>query len=214
MLKICASCNEEFSRNYSKKVLAKQINFFCSRKCNINFSKLFYKCLNCKKTFSKNKSEAKKFCSRNCSGFYTNAVRNIDKTYHCADCNILISKTWVPEKYCIDCLISRKNNRVKYSKMTLNELSIQYPSLTNYHSILRSDSRRVFKNSQKPKECFVCGYDVFVNICHIKDVKDFDKSTIISEVNNIDNLIALCPNHHWEFDHKLLNINGGTLELH
>ena len=30
---------------------------------------------------------------------------------------------------------------------------------------------------------------------------------LISEINNIDNLIALCPNHHWEFDHSQLNIS-------
>jgi hypothetical protein len=25
-------------------------------------------------------------------------------------------------------------------------------------------------------------------------------------VNSLDNLVGLCPNHHWEFDHGLLQL--------
>jgi predicted restriction endonuclease len=39
-----------------------------------------------------------------------------------------------------------------------------------------------------------------VEICHRTDVKDFPDETLISEINNINNLVALCPNHHKEFD--------------
>ena len=37
-------------------------------------------------------------------------------------------------------------------------------------------------------------------------VSDFDDSALISEINSKDNLIALCPNHHWEYDHGLLKL--------
>ena len=36
-----------------------------------------------------------------------------------------------------------------------------------------------------------------------KAVADFDDGTLVSEINN---LIALCPNHHWEYDNGLLEL--------
>jgi DNA-directed DNA polymerase III PolC len=46
-------------------------------------------------------------------------------------------------------------------------------------------------------KCFICGYDVFTDVCHI------DKNR---NNNSIDNYLILCPNHHREFD-------GGVLKL-
>ena len=45
-------------------------------------------------------------------------------------------------------------------------------------------------------KCAICGYDKHVEIAHIKPVSDFTDSCTIAEINSIDNLIALCPNHH------------------
>lgn len=39
-------------------------------------------------------------------------------------------------------------------------------------------------------------YDKHIEIAHIKSVAEFDDSVTIAEINSIDNLIALCPNHH------------------
>ena len=36
--------------------------------------------------------------------------------------------------------------------------------------------------------------------------KDFTREETIYEVNNKTNLIHLCPNCHWEFDHNQLDI--------
>ena len=51
-------------------------------------------------------------------------------------------------------------------------------------------------NCKKEYKCFVCGYNNHVEIAHIKAVSDFDKEAELSEINNINNLVALCPNHH------------------
>ena len=37
--------------------------------------------------------------------------------------------------------------------------------------------------------------------------KDFDDNNTIAEINDISNLIGLCPNHHWEYDNGLLDLN-------
>ena len=71
---------------------------------------------------------------------------------------------------------------------------------------IAKDARRVYNKSDKPKECAVCGYNNHIQVCHIKAVKDFDENTLIKEINSLDNLIALCPNHHWEYDHGLITI--------
>jgi len=52
----------------------------------------------------------------------------------------------------------------------------------------------------------VCGYSNHVEVCHIKSVSDFDGDELMRNINSIDNLIGLCPNHHWEFDNGKINI--------
>ncbi len=51
------------------------------------------------------------------------------------------------------------------------------------------------------KSCQRCGYDKHVEVCHIKPISEYDLDTLISVINDPSNLIVLCPNHHWEFDH-------------
>ena len=48
--------------------------------------------------------------------------------------------------------------------------------------------------------CAKCGYDKHVELCHIKDIANFDDDSLLSEVNSRNNIIQLCPNCHWEFD--------------
>jgi transposase-like protein len=46
--------------------------------------------------------------------------------------------------------------------------------------------------------CAICGYDKFVNACHIKPRANGGLETI-------ENGIVLCPNHHSEFDYGVLS---------
>lgn len=55
-----------------------------------------------------------------------------------------------------------------------------------------------------PKICMLCKYDKHYEVCHIKPVSSFNYDQLLSEVNNRDNLVHLCPNCHWEFDHGLI----------
>lgn len=54
--------------------------------------------------------------------------------------------------------------------------------------------------------CKNCEYEKYVEVCHIKSVSSFPDETSILEINNPENLVGLCPNCHWEFDHGLLNL--------
>jgi len=56
--------------------------------------------------------------------------------------------------------------------------------------------------------CTVCGYKIHVELAHIKPLKDFDLKSKLCDINDESNNLALCPNHHWEFDNGLLELNN------
>ena len=46
-----------------------------------------------------------------------------------------------------------------------------------------------------------CNYSLHLERCHIRGVSDFPLTATVREVNVSENIVHLCPNHHWEFDH-------------
>lgn len=91
---------------------------------------------------------------------------------------------------------------------TKGELIKRRKNYQSFRSDIRADARIAYEKSDRPKCCSICGYDKHYEVCHIKAVSDFSDDTPIPEINSISNLIALCPNHHWEFDNGILHIAG------
>lgn len=89
---------------------------------------------------------------------------------------------------------------------TKKELLSSRKNYQSYRSTIRKLAEMTYKASGKPMVCSVCGYDKHVEIAHIKAVSDFNDSSTIAEINSVDNLIALCPNHHWEYDNGILKL--------
>lgn len=89
---------------------------------------------------------------------------------------------------------------------TKGELLNDRKNYQSYRSAIRKIAEDIYKSSDKPCCCAICGYSNHIEIAHIKAVSDFEDSTTIAEINSIDNLIALCPNHHWEYDHGILKL--------
>lgn len=87
---------------------------------------------------------------------------------------------------------------------TKGELLQSRKNYQSYRSSVRTLAEQIYKNSGKECKCAICGYSNHIEIAHIKAVSEFDNSATIAEINSIDNLIALCPNHHWEYDNGLL----------
>jgi hypothetical protein len=77
---------------------------------------------------------------------------------------------------------------------------------------IRSLARKKYLASGLPQDCHICGYENFIEVAHVKDVSSFPPEALASEVNHIDNLLALCRNHHWEFDkmHLEITLRDGT----
>lgn len=166
-------------------------------------------CKNCQEPFPARQSKptAKDkllFCSLSCAGTYNNRVRFPDRITVCAHCSE--NPRDKKSKYCITCRETKAYSVSRFTAYdsTLAELKEKYSTL-QYHAKIRGYARSVYFSRQKVKSCLICGYSKHVDVCHVRDIKDFSLDAKLSEVNHPDNLVALCKNHHWEFDNKQLS---------
>ena len=150
-------------------------------------------CLNCQRD-----TKNPKFCSVKCSCEFTNKTPRKFKTKKCKEC---------------DTLNFNKNNRSKncHSKRVQNidDKTLGEVVYTKHHraaafQVVRSRTTKVIRKN-KWYSCAKCGYDKHVEIAHIKPIHTFSLDTPISVINAPSNLIPLCPNCHWEFDHPKRN---------
>lgn len=160
----------------------------------------------------------KQFCNHSCAAKFNNAKypkRTVVKTGYCQRCGKKIyfrrtsSGGYRRRKYCEVCRYLAPNN-FKFDRTLLartkGELFERCASQQSARSIIRKHACQVYAKSDMPHECMVCGYSKYVEICHIRPVADFPDDAVVSQLNALSNLVALCPNHHWELDHDLLDL--------
>jgi 5-methylcytosine-specific restriction endonuclease McrA len=70
---------------------------------------------------------------------------------------------------------------------------------TNIEQI-RAQARKKYKKMSKNMNCMHCKHTGSTQVCHIKAIADFNKLSTVEEINNISNLIGLCPNCHIDLD--------------
>jgi len=177
-------------------------------------------CLNCTKTI-RFKSGTKpscikkrKFCTKSCAATFNNKEKpkraRITRERKCARC----SKSFVVKRrsngklsaaiYCTKvCSYIRPSYLYTKTKGQVFTESISWQAA---RSTIQRHARRIYRESGRPNNCYVCEYDTHVNVSHIKAVSEFSDEVLIAEINSVENLLALCPNHHWEFDHGLLTL--------
>lgn len=150
------------------------------------------KCKNCNEIipYVKGKKlceiKQKKFCTNSCATIYNNKLRP--------------KKIKQPvEKH-----LTRKPKFNFLTGKTKKEIFEMRANWQSARSAIRRHAVWIYDNSGKLKICEVCGYDKYIEICHIKSVSSFSENNVIEEINNINNLKCLCPNHHWEFDNLKL----------
>lgn len=149
-------------------------------------------CLHCgKETFNP------KFCSSSCAAAYNNShfPKRKPKDWRCKHCGVPIPRG---RSVCDKC----NPYVVDWSKRTLREL--QQASKYQISAQIRDLARDVYAKSNLPRACRNCGYDKHVEICHVHPISSSPDNTPVAVVNDLANLVALCPNCHWEFDHGLL----------
>ena len=118
----------------------------------------------------------KKFCNHTCAAKYRN-LTNSPK----------------PSKI-------KKQKESNLFKITKGELFKNSKNWQSARSTIQRMARKIFNESNKQKKCSKCEYSLHYEVCHIKPVSEFPDHETILEINKIENLIALCPNHHWEHD--------------
>lgn len=172
-------------------------------------------CSNCNSEYNgyKDKRTINNFCSKSCAATFNNKKfpkRAMINT--CRECGIKIPSQ---DTFCKPCwnsspdiIIKTKNktgikkiNRVTMDRTIGSMLCID--SLANKYSRIRDHARRMVKHREQI--CVVCGYDKHVECCHVKDISKFSETQLLSEVNADENLVLLCKNCHWEFDHDLMD---------
>lgn len=92
------------------------------------------------------------------------------------------------------------------SEKTKGQLFNDRKNWQSARSAIQKDARKVFFEHNTSPKCAICGYNKHVEVAHIKAVSEFSDDAKLEEINSIDNLIGLCPNHHWEFDNGILKI--------
>ena len=162
------------------------------------------KCLNCSI-----ETTNPKFCSSSCSASYNNKLHPKRKPEgSCSTCGTPLTRRL---KYCskkcyftaLGYLTSDDWGSFKYGELKL---------LRKYqkNSRIREMARKLYIKSNKPRKCYICGYDKHFEVCHIKSISSHSDSTTIAEINSLSNLIALCPNCHWELDYGNLKLETFT----
>lgn len=167
-----------------------------------------FNCQKCQKPTSKKDKNAK-FCSLKCAN--TRKVKP-DKEAICNFCsNIfkrkeykLISKTG----YLFCSTVCRDkaqtyNNGTRILQTRLGKLiSLKKSELIGKTGRIRicAHANAIYKINSKPYECYICSYSLYTEVAHIKPVSCFSEDCTLEEINHIDNLVRLCPNHHKELD--------------
>jgi hypothetical protein len=146
------------------------------------------------------------YCNSSCAAKVNNktSVKRPRLIRLCSTCTKPISPRR-KNKICLTCADSIKKKRLeKFKEMTLEELQ-QLPNLVGKHTSWTNgyihSYNRLWNSKKMSKSCVRCGYSLHVELAHIKGIADFDKSAKLVDVNSRDNLLSLCRNCHWEFDH-------------
>lgn len=192
---ICPQCEQEFERpeKQYKNSLRRHCKMFCSRECRdtANRTRITCQCGQCGEPITKKPSQFNKsqlhFCNRSCAATYNNQHR-VKAIKLCITCGQPIYNRNKSEM-CQSCF--RNGWRIRL----LQDID---------RSALRGIARTVYY-TEKPNQiaCEKCGYDKYIEVCHIKPIKSFTPDTPLEEINSVSNLVGLCRNCHWELDHDL-----------
>lgn len=192
----CGIFTNKFKSDIRKRSFCSNSCYLADKaKCIINKS-----CGYCGTQVKKRPSDIRKnktsnvFCSRNCANRYQGIKKKKEdkaKKWFCQKCK---KETKRQRKFCKEC--------VSVENKTINQVCGHIKNSALKYAGIRCHARS--KTKKREQKCTICNYSKHVECCHIRDITDFPETSLLSEVNADSNLILLCPNCHWEFDHDLL----------
>lgn len=221
-MRTCTICNNVIK---NKHLNAK----YCSVECfNSTRKRIHTKCAQCNKDIYKTKSEYNKsvnhFCSQKCAAKYNDhKYPKRKKTIHeikCITCNEIVPCHNKKRKYCDICI---KNIRIINGKLLIDKNGIDIIKLSDSIKKIQASSKsssyirsrinnKIRMHARKlytsvilnNNECLNCGFKLYVQIGHLIPISSFPEDSLLSTINDINNLAGLCPTCHWGYDNGLL----------
>ena len=169
-------------------------------------------CEYCNNEFDKQEWRIKKskhnFCSRKCSCQNATEIRWEDHVKLENKCSLCDKKIdWRNSSaLCNDCL--NKSLTEKSKSITLGELKSKHNNrnIKKWYSAEIRVLNKSWNYDLSQLACQKCGYTLHSEMCNVKAIKDFNNDSTLGEINDLANIVVLCPNHHWEFDNNLLSL--------
>lgn len=178
------------------------------------------RCAHCREALIRRATESstdfaqRKFCNRSCAAARNNKLHPKRKKRvgpreaqirrgKCKTCKqrfAHVTTAFRTRELCFEC---RSGD---FSALTKGEAFRKRSSWQSARTGIQKHARKAYESSGEPLRCFCCGYDRHVDIAHVRPVADFPDDALVSAINDVSNLRALCPNHHWEFDHDVLSL--------
>lgn len=216
---VCEECGNKFSRIKSyvkrKELLGYKVRY-CSIKCHLLAigmkDPVETTCMYCDKNIVKSYPDMMKgkyhFCSKSCSTSFHNKINPKRKAEIrlCKKCGKEVKGKNPKSKLCMDC---GKELTEKFKNFTFGEYK-SHVRITVKGYCRISDRVRYLNRSWNKNllslSCQYCGYGTHIDLCHKKPISKFSDDSKLSDINSLSNNIVLCPNHHWEYDHGILDI--------
>ena len=157
---------------------------------------------------------AKKFCNARCSALAHNRLPRRRMQPALKTCSTCLRELRFHARFarCDDCRSGNVRLAPAWLTMTKVAFFAHRRNWQSARSSVQRHARASFVLSGRPKVCAVCGYDRHVEVAHRRAVSEFSSETTIAEINALDNLMALCPNHHWEQEHGGLVVAAAGFE--
>ena len=137
--------------------------------------------------------------NKGCTSIHEKSLRRI-----CPACG----KPKSPEaEFCLEC---NKKKRGCIENRTLGYFISGQKYLTTKCGEIRKHARKTLEKSSRERVCEYCHnheFDKILEVHHIKGILEFSEDALISEINNENNLIWLCPNHHAMLEKGLIKLN-------
>jgi hypothetical protein len=202
----CLNCGEILYVKNNQKVADVRGQKFCNKSCAAQYNNKLYPKRTVGAILSCSSGDSvSRICKRCGNEFEVGRYPNGKPRWkrHCSSCVSEVRS----EKSKASC--KRKGTALPKAveDMTKRELRDHYTWHLHYKTTIGRHAKKVFSLSGKEKVCQNCGFIHGIQVCHIKGIAKFTDDTTISEINNPSNLVPLCPNCHWLFDHKLLELS-------
>lgn len=207
---VCFGCGTTFtrlSREHNKRLAKGNHEWYCSNDCQKK--EPTNRCVHCG-TLTRNP----KYCSSSCAAkvngsLYPKRINHRTPRF-CRFCEstFFLSKTHKSKNICESCYLAWKSGHV--NRDTKIGALLNSKSVKGKHPSWKAANVRMLNRKWNctllEKPCARCGYDLHVELAHIKAISSFPISATLGEVNDPDNVIQLCPNCHWEFDNGIFSL--------